>query len=108
MSDNKEFKTVTLSNPIKRGDKGKAIESVDVRKPMGGDLRGLSLLQIAQSDVDSLSQLLPRVTSPVVHKHDIAQMEAADLMEFGLAVSGFFMKQDKPSQDTQSEPTPTE
>lgn len=98
MSDT-EFKTIELSQPIKRGDK-KTIDSISVRKPKGGDLRGLSLMQVAQSDYDTIVQLLPRISDPVIHKNDINDMQVDDLMDVSMAVAGFFIKSEKLSPVT--------
>lgn len=46
-------KTVTLDNPIQRGEQ--TISDIVVRKPMAGQLRGLNMTDILQMDVNALS-----------------------------------------------------
>ena len=82
-------KTVTLENPIKRGEL--EIREVTVRKPTAGELRGLSLQAIGQSDVNSLITLIPRISEPVLVTHEVEALEPEDLSEFGSAVFDFFL-----------------
>ncbi|MGO2506323.1 MAG: phage tail assembly protein [Psychrobacter alimentarius] len=98
MSDIK-FETVELSKPIKRGEKS-TINSFTVRKPQGGDLRGLSLMLVAQADYDTAVKLIPRITDPVIHKHELDGMGSDDIMDAALKISGFFLKSEKPSPVT--------
>lgn len=60
--------TVTLDTPIKRGDQ--LIETVTLRKPMSGELRGLSLNDILQNDVLSLQKVIPRISTPMLTEQD--------------------------------------
>ncbi|MCP5699566.1 phage tail assembly protein, partial [Klebsiella pneumoniae] len=53
---------VTLENPIKRGEQ--VIEKITLMKPNAGTLRGVSLADVARSEVDALIKVLPRMTSP--------------------------------------------
>ncbi len=82
-------RTVTLENPIKRGDT--VITSVTVRKPRAGELRGLSLAELLQMKVDALQTLLPRITTPMLHRHDIDNLEPADLVNLGSEVVNFLL-----------------
>ena len=52
---------VTLENPIKRGEQ--VIEKITLMKPNAGTLRGVSLADVARSEVDALIKVLPRMTS---------------------------------------------
>lgn len=78
---------VTLENPIKRGDT--LIETVTVLKPNAGALRGVSLAAVAQSEVDALVKVLPRITSPMLTEHDVLMMELPDLIAIAGKVIGF-------------------
>ncbi|WP_039917592.1 phage tail assembly protein [Cellvibrio mixtus] len=78
---------VTLSTPIKRG--GGDIKSVSLRSPSSGELRGLSLVDLLQLEVDALQTLLPRISSPSLTKHEIAAMPGHDLVRLGTEVSVF-------------------
>lgn len=102
---NTEMQTVTLSTPLERGKT--KITEVLIRKPKGGDLRGLSLMQVASSDYDTMVKLLPRISEPVIHKHDLDDMEVSDLMDISMGVAGFFIKGEKPSLDTSPQDIPT-
>lgn len=90
----KDFITVTLDQPIIRGagDNAKAIDELILRRPMGGDLRGLTLIDVSMAKVDAITTLLPRISNPVIHANDIKDMDAADLMDLGLTIAGFFTK----------------
>ncbi|MFZ2307542.1 MAG: phage tail assembly protein [Rhodoferax sp.] len=82
-------RVVQLENPIKRGDT--TITSVTVRKPRAGELRGLSLAELLQMKVDALQALLPRITTPMLHRHDIDNLEPADLVNLGGEVVNFLL-----------------
>lgn len=83
------FKEVPLENPIRRGDT--TISTVKVRKPRAGELRGLSLQAIGQSDVNALLTLIPRISDPVLVDHEVAALEVEDLAAFGSAIFDFFL-----------------
>lgn len=78
---------VILDNPIMRGEQ--KIEQVTVTKPNAGTLRGVSLASLANSDVDALIKVLPRMTYPALAEHEIARLDASDLMQFAAEVIGF-------------------
>ena len=81
--------TITLDTPIVRGDQ--AIAEVTLRKPTAGELRGVSLTDLLQMNVDALSTVLPRVTTPTLTKHDIGTMDPADLVQLGGVFAGFLL-----------------
>lgn len=85
----RNIRTITLDKPISRG--GTAIETVTIRKPEGGALRGLSLALLGQADYDTLEKLIPRITSPVIHKEDISSgaLDSADLMQISIEIMDF-------------------
>lgn len=60
-----------------------------VSKPNAGTLRGVSLASLANSDVDALIKVLPRMTYPALTEHEIARLDASDLMQFAAEVIGF-------------------
>ncbi|GDP21884.1 phage late gene regulator [Escherichia coli] len=64
---NKE-NVITLDNPVKRGEQ--VIEQVTLMKPNAGTLRGVSLAAVANSEVDALIKVLPRMTAPMLHTKD--------------------------------------
>jgi len=83
------FATVILDTPILRGDT--EIESIQIRKPSAGELRGLSLALLGQMDVDQLAKLLPRITIPNLLPDEIARLEPCDLMECADKVMDFLL-----------------
>lgn len=82
-------KTIKLDTPIVRGEQ--TIKEVSIAKPNAGALRGTSLIAVIQMDVQALSLVLPRITTPALTQHDVMQMDPADLMAIGTEVSGFLV-----------------
>lgn len=78
---------VTRDNPVMRGEQ--KIEKVTVFKPNAGTLRGVSLASLANSDVDALIKVLPRMTYPALTEHEVMRLEASDLILFAGQVVGF-------------------
>lgn len=81
--------TIPLDTPIKRGET--TIGSVELRKPNAGELRGISLINLLQMDVDSLIKVLPRITTPSLTAIEAASLDPADLVQMGAAVSSFLV-----------------
>lgn len=81
--------TVTLEEPIVRGDQ--KIESLALRKPTAGELRGIKLADLLHSDVGSVLALLPRISSPTLTPQEAANLDTADLAAVAGEVIGFFM-----------------
>lgn len=78
---------VTLLKAIKRGEQ--EITSVTVIKPTAGTLRGVSLASVANSDVDALIKVLPRMTMPSLTEQEIAALELPDMIAFAGKVVSF-------------------
>lgn len=81
--------SITLETPIVRGEQ--RIESVTLRKPVSGELRGLALADLLRSDVAALQVLLPRISTPTLTSADAAALDLADLAAIAGEVLGFFM-----------------
>lgn len=81
---------IDLDTPVKRGET--AIARVQLRKPQGGELRGLSLVDLAQLDVNALHKLLPRITIPTLTLPEVQALDPADLLALGAEVSGFLLQ----------------
>lgn len=81
--------TITLDTPIKRGEQ--TIGFIELRKPMAGELRGLSLSDLLQMDVSALQRVIPRISNPMLTEADMAVMDPADLMQCGAKVAGFLL-----------------
>lgn len=84
-----KFKTITLDEPITRGDT--LIEKITLRKPHSPELRGLTLENLLTTDVATIEKLLPRISDPILIDEEVAQIDPADLTEIGGAIRGFFM-----------------
>jgi hypothetical protein len=80
---------VTLDEPILRGTQ--TITSVQLRKPLGGDLRGVSLADLVQLEVDAIAKVLPRISTPTLTNADVYKLDAPDLMKFGGEILGFLL-----------------
>ena len=81
--------TIILDSPIKRGSS--EINEVTLRKPMAGELRGVTLTDLLQMDVLALRKVLPRITNPTLTEHEIGQMDPADLVQLATLVTGFLL-----------------
>lgn len=84
------FRTVTLDAPIVRGET--SIEELKLRKPRSGELRGLSLVDLGQLKVDSLTKLLPRISMPALTEVEVSNMEPADLLACGAEIGSFLLQ----------------
>lgn len=87
---NPNQETVPLDTPIQRGEQ--TITEILVRKPMAGELRGVSLQDLIQMDVMALRKVLPRISTPSLTDHEIGRMDPADLLQLGVAVTGFLVQ----------------
>ncbi|OKV43858.1 hypothetical protein AWP92_06140 [Escherichia coli] len=65
------------------------VEQVTLTKPNAGTLRGVSLASLANSDVDALIKVLPRMTYPALTEHELARLDASDLISLAGKVVGF-------------------
>lgn len=81
--------TVTLEQPIVRGET--KIDKVTVLKPNSGALRGVRLQPLMDMDVDSMMQVLPRITMPTLTKQDVLSLTAGDLVNLSVQVVNFLL-----------------
>lgn len=79
---------IDLEAPIKLGEK--EITSLTLRKPKAGELRGLSLANVLNCDVDTLVTLVPRIADPVITKQHVQEMDLVDIGTIGGTIAGFF------------------
>ncbi|MDQ7987296.1 phage tail assembly protein [Pseudomonas sp. G34] len=82
--------TVELDTPIVRGET--TITHITVRKPLSGELRGTSLAELANLDVNALRKVLPRITLPALTDVEVGRLEPADLLDLGMKVGNFLLK----------------
>ena len=82
--------TVILDTPIRRGTT--TIDSITLRKPNAGELRGVSLAELLQIDVNSLVKVVPRISNPTLTAVEVTSMDPADLFALGTKVCGFLLQ----------------
>lgn len=78
---------VTLGTPIIRGEQ--TISTISIRKPLGGDLRGIALMDLLNMKIDALEVILPRITTPVLNANDIREMDIMTISEIFAGVFSF-------------------
>lgn len=86
---NNRFATVTLTQPIMRGET--SIDRVTLRKPKASELRGLSLQDIVRIEVTAIIEIIPRISDPILLKEEADNLDADDFAEIAGAIRGFFM-----------------
>ena len=89
MNDTTTMPVITLDEPIRRGEQ--TFTEVRLRKPKAGELRGTQLVNLLHMDVAALEIVLPRITQPTLTKMEVANLDPADLTQFGVEVSGFLL-----------------
>ncbi|MCC6478065.1 MAG: phage tail assembly protein [Sphingomonadaceae bacterium] len=87
--DNSKFKTVKLMEPIVRGET--SIDTLTLRKPGSGELRGLNLQNIYTLDVGTILTIVTRISTPSLTSEEADMLSPNDLMEIGGTIKGFFM-----------------
>lgn len=80
---------IDLDRPIPRGEGH--INSITLRKPDAGALRGIVLSDLLRMEAGAVADLLPRITEPPLLAHEIARMDAADLMACAVEISNFLL-----------------
>lgn len=81
---------VTFTAGFKRGETD--IKEVLLRKPKARALRGLSLVNLLQLDVNSIATVAPRITTPSMTENDVFELDPADLTKLSTAIIGFFVE----------------
>lgn len=87
--------TIYLTTPIKRGEQ--SIESITLRKPKTGELRGLKRMDLLQLDEAQTATLLTRISEPALTEADIADMDIEDSTKLMIEVLAFFTGAPSPS-----------
>lgn len=88
--------TIELDEPIQRGKT--PITEIQIRKPVAGELRGVSLMDLAQMDIQALRKVLPRITAPSLTDQEIGNMAPADIMQCGVVVATFLLTKKQKAQ----------
>lgn len=87
--ENPDVVTIEFDDGFKRGND--TIKNVQLNKPKTYALRGLSLSNVLQMDVDSLAKLATRITVPTMTEQDVYDLSPADFTTLGVAMIGFFV-----------------
>lgn len=92
--DTAVIRTVALDNPIRRGET--IIDTLQLRKPGAGELRGLAIADLARLDVSAILKVLPRITTPPISPEEAASLSIEDLFACSTEVGDFLLqKQDR-------------
>lgn len=83
------FITVPLDHPIERGEN--TIDSLQIRKPHAGELRGVSIAELAKLDVTTVLKLLPRITVPPITAEEAGRLELSDLFSCATEIGSFLL-----------------
>lgn len=89
MTDQNLSDEIELTAPVTR--KGGDIKAVRIRKPHGGELRGLEMSAIIRGQYDQTAVCLSRCTQPALTVAEIDQLDPFDLGALSGTLSGFFM-----------------
>lgn len=90
MSDANNTRTVTLDEPIVRGET--KIEQLVLRKPKGKALKNINLVDLGQLKSDTLHVILPRITTPTITVAEAENLDPADLLACGAEIGGFLLQ----------------
>ena len=82
------WKECTFETGFTRGEE--QITKVRLRKPKGGELRGLNLQDLMRADVNAIITILPRISDPIMTVSDAENLDADDIAEAGGVITGFF------------------
>lgn len=81
---------VVLDQPIVRG--ATTIAQIALRKPNAGALRGITLSDLLQMDVNAIVRVIPRISTPTLTEAEVRAMDPADLVDAGSVVASFLLK----------------
>ncbi|WP_438852487.1 phage tail assembly protein [Brevundimonas nasdae] len=83
------FHTADFDEGFERGsDK---ILKVRLRRPQGGELRGLSNVDLVRQEYAAIEKVTPRISDPAMTAADVASLSPADLMTLGSEIAAFFL-----------------
>ncbi len=81
--------TVAIETVVKRD--GGDLDKLRFRRPVSGDLRGISIAKLGQLDYDELRKLLPRISLDGLVPTEIDALDVADQIEVAGAVTDFLV-----------------
>lgn len=86
-------KTIKLTTPIQRGET--SINELVINPPKVGALRGLALADVVKMETDAMLKLIPRVTTPALVEHEVAELDLPDYTAVTTEIIGFFAPAEK-------------
>lgn len=94
MSEVTKLNTVTLSAPVRID--GEEVTEITLRKPMTGELRGLSMIDILRMDVNAMIRLLPRISQPPLSEGQLAsEIAPEDFTDLASRTVLFFARREQ-------------
>ncbi len=81
--------TVPLDTPLQQGDQ--KITSVTLRRPLGGALRGVKLVDLYNMDVIAVSKVVPRISTPVITEQEYLSMPGEDCAAIAGEITAFLL-----------------
>lgn len=80
---------ITFESPVIRGEQ--TIESIELRRPQSGELRGLSLSDLLNMEVTAVIKLTPRISLPALLEQEVSALEPQDLVSIAAEIAGFLL-----------------
>jgi len=87
--DDAKIITVPLDTPLARTDG--QLEQLRFRKPVSGDLRGMSIAKLGQLDYDEQRKLLARITLDGLIEAEIDKLDVCDQLQISNALMDFLV-----------------
>ncbi len=81
--------TIPLETPLKRDGGAADMTELKLRRPVSGDLRGISIAKLGQLDYDELRRLLPRISVETLLDIEVDRIDPADMLEISGEVADF-------------------
>ncbi|MCB2051370.1 MAG: phage tail assembly protein [Novosphingobium sp.] len=81
--------TVELGKPIKRGQQ--EITNIQLREPNAGEMRGLSMVDVAKLETDTIIKLIPRISIPPLLADEVGAMAPNDFFAVATEVANFLL-----------------
>lgn len=89
MADENGIITIPLDEPLERA--GGTLDTLRFRKPVSGDLRGMSIAKLGQLDYDEQRKLLPRISLDALIAEEVDKLSVADQLEISGALTDFLV-----------------
>jgi hypothetical protein len=87
--DDAKIITVPLDTPLDRP--AGQLEQLRFRKPVSGDLRGMSIAKLGQLDYDEQRKLLARITLDGLIEAEIDKLDVCDQLQISNALMDFLV-----------------